>query len=122
MHEIIYHLPYPPSLNRYWRHVGARTLLSQAGRRYRHDVATCCMQQGIKKTLLGRLSVTLNVFVPDRRKRDLDNIPKAILDALEIAKVYVDDSQIDELKLLRCGMKKPGLVIAHISVRGSHEK
>jgi len=39
----------------------------------------------------------MDAFPPDRRRRDLDNIAKPVLDALEHAGVYLDDSQIDLL-------------------------
>lgn len=31
-------LPYPPSINHYWRRVGSRTLISREGRRFRERV------------------------------------------------------------------------------------
>ena len=33
-------LPFPPSINRYYRHVGYRTLLSREGREYREIVCS----------------------------------------------------------------------------------
>ena len=51
--------------------------------------------------MLGRLYVTITAYQPDNRRRDLDNLPKAILDALQHAGVYEDDSQIDELRIGR---------------------
>ena len=33
-----FELPYPPSINHYWRRVGARTLISREGRRFRQRV------------------------------------------------------------------------------------
>jgi crossover junction endodeoxyribonuclease RusA len=39
----------------------------------------------------------MDAFPPDRRRRDLDNIQKPVLDALEHVGVYEDDSQIDLL-------------------------
>jgi len=45
----------------------------------------------------GRIALAMDAFPPDRRRRDLDNIQKPVLDALEHAGVYMDDSQIDLL-------------------------
>ena len=42
-----------------------------------------------------RVHVDYQVYRPDRRKRDLDNIRKAVNDALEAAGVMDDDEQID---------------------------
>lgn len=39
--------------------------------------------------------------MPDRRRRDLDNMPKALFDGLTHAGVWTDDSQIDDLRIVR---------------------
>jgi len=99
-------LPYPPSVNHYWRRVGARTLISREGRRYRRDVCAL-LAAGCGAPLCGRLSVRLVVHPPDMRRRDLDNLGKGLLDALAHAGVYGDDSQIDLLVIER-GPPTPG--------------
>jgi crossover junction endodeoxyribonuclease RusA len=53
-----------------------------------------------------RLRVELSVTPPDNRRRDLDNLLKATLDAMQIAGVYYDDSQIDELLVIRRPVRK----------------
>jgi hypothetical protein len=53
------------------------------------------------------LSVRLLAYPPDRRIRDLDNLPKGVLDALTHAGVWGDDSQIDDLRIVR-GSVTPG--------------
>ena len=86
-------LPFPPSVNRYYRNVGYRTLLSRAGREYRRKV--CSQLAGrVGQPLSEHLEVQLDLFPPDRRRRDYDNFQKAILDALEHAGVYHNDCQI----------------------------
>lgn len=106
-------LPFPPSLNSYWRHVvigrAARVLISAEGRAYRKRVweaAKPVIQDG--QPLGGRLSVVLTAYPPDRRKRDLDNLAKAILDALTHAGAWGDDSQIDDLRIIRGGKAGDG--------------
>ena len=93
---IVLKLPWPPSLNHYWRRVGNRTLISREGREYRERVVMLCRRTRIE-TQDGRLAVTLLASPPDRRHRDLDNIQKPLLDALEHAGIYENDSQIDLL-------------------------
>jgi len=39
------------------------------------------------------------LFMPDRRKRDIDNTLKALLDALTHAGVWLDDSQVVDLRI-----------------------
>ena len=60
-----------------------------------------------KYPLLGRLSVHINVFPPDRRIRDIDNLLKSALDSLTHAGVYLDDSQIDKIAIVRREIDKP---------------
>jgi Holliday junction resolvase RusA-like endonuclease len=43
--------------------------------------------------------VTLYVYWPDRRRRDLDNVTKAILDGMNKSGVYCDDRQVTEMHL-----------------------
>lgn len=112
-------LPYPPSMNTLWRSVGGRNILSEAGRAYR--------RQGLTSLLVvpradracwpftERLAVTINVHPPDRRRRDLDNIPKAVLDLLTHGGVYLDDSQIDRLLIQRQAVFPGGRVFVDIA-------
>jgi len=93
-------LPWPPSINRYYRHVGYRTLISREGRAFRRNV--CALLGGggppvRKPPAGGRIALCMDAFPPDRRIRDLDNLQKPVLDALQHAGIYEDDSQIDLL-------------------------
>lgn len=63
-------------------------------------VAEECAAQGII-ALEGRLSMHVSMWPPDRRRRDIDNPLKALLDACEHAGCYEDDGQIDELHIVR---------------------
>jgi len=91
-------LPYPPSINHYWRHVGYRTLISREGRTFRRNVCALLGGGGPRRPPAGgRIALCMDAFPSDHRRRDLDNITKAVLDALQHAGVYEDDSQIDLL-------------------------
>lgn len=106
-------LPWPPSVNRMWRtpHKGplaGRTMLSKEGRQFRADVEENLLRQGIpRRALSGRLEVTIRCWPPDRRARDLDNLPKGILDALQKSGVIDDDKLIDVLHVHRCQIMPP---------------
>lgn len=100
-------LPYPPSVNHYWRHVSMRVLISKQGRDYRTAVRAAVLGQGWKADpLSGRLKLSMLAWMPDRRRRDLDNLQKSALDAMQEAGVYADDSQIDKLSIERAGMDR----------------
>ena len=92
-------LPWPPSVNTYWRTFRGRMIISSAGRLYRHAVESEVLSQGAGKHLTGQLIVEIQAFRPDRRKRDLDNLLKAVLDGCTHAGVWEDDSQICDLRI-----------------------
>ena len=68
-------------MNHYWRYYNSRVLVSRQGRQYRESVKSHCLK--IKTPLPGPIKAQLIVFPPDHRRRDLDNLNKAILDALQ---------------------------------------
>jgi crossover junction endodeoxyribonuclease RusA len=74
-------LPYPPSVNNYWRHTGKRTYITHEGRQYRKAVAGCVLERRTeakccRRPMTGPLEVSVWVFPPTRGKHDLDNILK----------------------------------------------
>ncbi|GGS06788.1 RusA family crossover junction endodeoxyribonuclease [Deinococcus sedimenti] len=122
-------LPFPPSLNSIWRATlvpckpkkpgappwAARILLSQDGRQYRRAVRDIIRALNSPSTPPGaRLALHLHVCPPDRRARDLSNIPKALEDALTHAGVWADDSLIDELRVTRGSVTTGGQV--HVTI------
>lgn len=107
-------LPYPPSNNTYYRHVGNRVLLSEAGRNYRRE-ALRTMLTNRSGGLSGRVAVTVRVYPPDRRKRDLDNVLKGLLDSLTHSGAIEDDGMIDYLTVSRHEVMPGGQVIVTIS-------
>lgn len=113
-------LPYPVSVNHYWRHVENCTLISLAGRQYRETVWAVVVGQSKPRVLplRGRLKVVIDVIPPDRRKRDLDNILKSLLDAMEHAEVYMDDGQIDDLSIRRRAPEPGGKVYVLVNEIG----
>ena len=59
----------------------------------------------------------LDAAPPDKRRRDLDNILKALLDSLVHAGVLIDDEIIDELHIIRLPPAAPGTVFITITPR-----
>ena len=107
-------LPWPPSVNSCWRTVNGRTMVSKKGRIYKQAATRAVLAAGANKHLPGRLRVKLTAYPPDRRRRDIDNLTKLALDSMQVAGVYLDDSQVDELTIIRAGVEKGGVIVAEI--------
>jgi len=110
---IEFKLAIPPSNNKYYRHVKNRVLLSAEGRAYKKYVKAHLYFLGGKK-IEGSVRIEIEIHARDDRKRDLDNFPKGIFDALTHAQVWNDDKQVDEMVVLRRENKKDD---PHIAVR-----
>ena len=100
-------LPWPPSVNTYWRHptsgkLTGRHLISADGRSYRTAVQLYALSTKANKQIKERLSIKIDAYPPDRRRRDLDNILKSLFDSLVHASVIEDDSQFDRIVVTRC--------------------
>ncbi len=106
-------LPFPPSNNTYYRRVGAKTLISAKGRSYCAAVVKACAEARLARKD-GRLAVVIEACPPDRRRRDLDNLLKGLLDALTHGGAWEDDSQIDHLTIRRGPIQAGGKVTVRI--------
>ena len=113
MTELNLILPLPPSVNSYWGFAGSRRFLTLAAREFKKEVAHIVSQQSV---IFGdkRLSLTAILHFKDRRKSDIDNRIKSLLDALVQAGLFDDDSQIDELHIFRGSIMKQGLSLVKI--------
>lgn len=115
-------LPFPPSVNHYWRHVGKRVLISKQGREYRTEVGSLIRRKRVE-AFEGDLIVDIKLTPPDRRRRDIDNSLKALLDAMQFGGVYLDDSQIVRLTIEKLQPDRDSssatVVVQHLSAPGS---
>jgi crossover junction endodeoxyribonuclease RusA len=114
-----FRLEWPPTVNTYWKptlkggHGGIGMRLSERGRKYKEQAYLQLLEQKVGKGLAGRVEVLIDAYPPDRRKRDLDNICKPLLDVMEEYGIFLDDEQIDILIVRRRG--KGGYVDVHVS-------
>jgi len=96
--------PFPPTVNTYWkRSKNGQMHLSSRAIEFRERV-TIQMRAAFRAGVIqptGRLAVLVLVYPPDRRKRDLDNLGKSLLDALQHSGLIRDDADIDDLRFLR---------------------
>jgi crossover junction endodeoxyribonuclease RusA len=108
-------LPWPPTVNTYWRYVpGFGPKISKGGRAYRKEVGWIVSAQRAGIRIKGKLKVEIQAMPPDLRQRDIDNLTKSLFDSLTHAHVWRDDSQIDDFRVIRRPPQKPGKV--HISI------
>lgn len=111
-------IPYPPSVNHYYkRNKFGGIRVGDEGQEFRDNVAVWYYQSATSKHIDsrnvlypdGKLDVTMTAYLPDnRKKRDVDNILKAILDAITHIRDYKicespwrDDSQIYKLTVVK---------------------
>ena len=86
-------LPHPPTVNHYFSIVYGRPVLSKEVRIYRQVVRQLIRRANVKPSF-GPLAVRIEIQPPDNRRRDVDNVQKPILDALQYGGAMIDDSQI----------------------------
>ncbi len=108
-----YRLRWPPSVNCYIRRGNNRSYMTKKGKEFRDASVFEILGRSIHgdrplSGFTGRLAVHIELTAPDRRTRDIDNHVKPVLDALEHASVFVNDSQIDELRVTRLHVEPPG--------------
>ena len=118
MAEIEIILEYPPSINKYYVKTRNGVFIGKEGKRYRAVVLDDVRAQVGQLNIEYRVSLEIYMFPPDRRKRDLDNICKALLDALTHADVWEDDSLIDQLFIYRGERVESGSIVIKINEAG----
>lgn len=76
-------LPYPPSANRMWRSVpGLKSPIKSREYQAWIKAATACIPMTARDEIKGKFEALIRADRPDRRRRDLDNLTKPILDLL----------------------------------------
>lgn len=91
-----FELPWPPSVNHYYRHVGTKVLISREGRKYREMIVARFRSENLDPFRCP-VELSIELYPPDRRRRDADNSLKCLLDAFTHGGLYEDDSQIYRL-------------------------
>ena len=85
----------PPSVNHYWSGSGSRRYVCKRGVEFKRALALCAKSANVKPTK-AQVALWITWHKKDKRQRDIDNILKPILDALN-GIAYLDDSQVTEL-------------------------
>lgn len=77
-----------------------RRFLTKEGREIKQSMGWRIKNQWKNGIIKGEVAVRIDLFYSDRRKRDIDNPTKAILDSLTMI-VFDDDSQVVDLHITK---------------------
>jgi crossover junction endodeoxyribonuclease RusA len=113
-----FYLPFPPSVNNYYVHTRNGMFISKKGKTYRQAVAEAIEEQMAGVHITDRIFIECVLFPPDRRKRDLGNYDKAMMDAITHAGFWEDDELIDQQMFYRGEVCKPGQVFVRVAEAG----
>ena len=115
-------LPYPPSVNSYWRANGHRRYTSPEGQAFTKEVTVIVKNAGGKGFGVAPLGISVMIHPRSKRRFDLDNTLKAILDAMMKAGLYEDDSQFEYIEIARGDFVEGGKAVVHIYEIEEEEK
>ena len=94
-------VPGPPQpKQRARRGPNGRWYTPRATAAYEAAVGWAAREAGIRHPCTGPVRLGVNLWFPDRRRRDVDNVAKSVLDALN-GVAWNDDSQVAELIVAR---------------------
>ena len=104
------------SVNKYYRSWQGRVLISKDGREFKKEMELLLNNY---EKIMGKIKLTLILHFKDKRKRDLDNYNKVLIDCLK-NKLFEDDDQIYQLymeKHIGCGFNKISIGVESIIVK-----
>jgi crossover junction endodeoxyribonuclease RusA len=99
----------PPSLNKAYRSYRGRVILSAEARAFKETLS----QLKPAEKVLGKIHLEVKLTFPDKRKRDLDNYLKVLLDSMKHV-FFEDDDQIYKLtvsKVIGAGKAETEIII-----------
>jgi crossover junction endodeoxyribonuclease RusA len=116
-HTLTYVIPnVPPSVNACFRSGNKRVYKSKRYIDYEKEMKEYFDKKEYVEMLEGKLKLEVTFYFKDKRRRDLDNLMKALLDQLE-SRLFKNDDQIYEIcskKVLGCLETKTELTLTGI--------
>lgn len=108
-------LPWPPSVNGYWKPFRNRIIISKRGREYRKAVNDLmCSLNLNNEQILNDLHLSMVLNPPTLRRYDIDNFNKGVFDALTHCGFWGDDEQVVSLSIKKGEKVKDGNVIISV--------
>ncbi|MFA8674128.1 crossover junction endodeoxyribonuclease RusA [Escherichia coli] len=103
----------------YYRHNRGRTHVSAEGQAYCDNVARIIKNAMLDIGLAMPVKIRIECHMPDRRRRDLDNLQKASFDALTKAGFWLDDAQVVDYRVVKMPVTKGGRLELTITEMGN---
>lgn len=98
-------LPYPPSTNNLYLTAGRRRVKSPEARAYAEHVELWGLLRAVYGTPEPPYALTIELWAPDARRRDVDNAAKVIQDGIVKATGY-DDAVVTALHVYKRGIDR----------------
>lgn len=94
-----YHLPTPPSVNSLWRITGRRMYRSKQYMEWINEV-NLALETKMRPEIDYPFNIEIIVGRPSRRRMDIDNRAKAVMDVLQHCKVITDDCLANRVTMM----------------------
>lgn len=102
-------LPYPPSANRTIKLSHGKIYRADKCTRFYEEVWLAKQQKQIPSfPLEKRLFMEIYLYPPDKRRRDIDNLCRAVFNGFQYAEIVQDDFQFETLHVERREVKEGG--------------
>ena len=101
----------PPSVNHAYKAYRGRVVLSKQAREFKQIVSNSLPEDYTK--IIGRVKLEVKFMFKDKRKRDIDNYLKVLIDSIK-GVLFEDDDQVYELHVVKeigCGCAHEGVQI-----------
>jgi crossover junction endodeoxyribonuclease RusA len=112
--EIRLTLPWPPSINHYWRRAGKVIHVSTEGTRFSRRCGIAVRAQFAAAPIATPVAVMVECWGPRRNWGDVDNRVKPLLDALTKAELWTDDKLVRDLRIVDRGQCAGGRVVVYV--------
>jgi crossover junction endodeoxyribonuclease RusA len=95
----VYRLPIPPSVNALWRITGRRMYRSK---KYMEFINECevALADKVKPAIDYKFNIEIIVGRPSKRRMDIDNRAKAIMDVLQHLEIITDDCLANRITMM----------------------